>query len=244
MLDLTNGLDLTNQIHEGFQRGNRHTRDFKMWLIDRQAPTPEEKAIVENLPFVQGEYDFSTILGGRVYNNRPLTYQFEILNRDYQSRKIVQTALENWLMRDGFERLYDDHAEGYYYIAKCTGVNTADSYGGLTVDIEFNAYPFKISELAEGNDIWDTFNFELDVSQITEFTVNDSITIALYNVGASNLTPAIKASAPMTIIKDGITYNIGVGETKSYEFSLLQGENKLTIQGNGTIEFLFYKELI
>lgn len=244
MLDLTNGLDLTNQIHEGFQRGNRHTRDFKMWLVDRKAPTPEEKSIVENLPFVQGEYDFSTILGGRIYNNRPLTYQFEILNRDYQSRKTIQTSLENWLMKGGYEFLYDTHDPGYYWIAKCMRVNTADTYGGLTVNIEFDAYPFKISGLAEGNDIWDTFNFELDVSQITEFAVNGSIDIALYNVGASNLTPTIKASAPMTIIKDGVTYNVGAGETKSYEFALKQGENRLTIQGNGTIEFLFYKELI
>ncbi len=244
MLDLTNGLSATMNIAEGISRNGIHTKEYNMWLVDRQAPTPEEKSIIESLPFVQGHYDFSTILGGRVYENRPLSYQFEIINRNYQNRKSIQTSLENWLMKGGYEVLYDDHEPGYYWMAKCTRVNTADTYGGLTINIEFDAYPFKISELEEGNDIWDTFNFELDVAQVTEYTINGSTDVMLYNVGASNLTPTIKASAPMTIIKSGVTYHITAGETKSSEFVLFQGENRLTIQGNGTIEFLFHKELI
>lgn len=244
MLDLTNGLDLSGTITEGFKRDGIHTKEYKMWLVERSAPTPEEKAITESVPFMQGHFDFSTILGGRVYENRPLTYQFEILERDYLTRKIFQTSLENWLMKGGYEPLYDDHAPEYHYLAKCESVETADAYGGLTVNIEFDAYPFKIAELAEGNDIWDTFNFELDVAQVTKFSVNGSVNIILYNVGANNLTPAIKATAPMTIIKDGVSYSIPAGETNSYEFVLCQGENPMSIRGNGAIEFLFYKELI
>lgn len=244
MLDLTDGIKVEDNIKEGFTRDGVHTKEYNMWLVDRSAPTPEEKTIIESIPFMQGHYDFSMILGERVYENRPLAYQFEILNNHYQSRKSIQTSLENWLMKSGYEPLYDTHAEGYYYIAKCTSVNTSDSYGGLTIDIVFDAYPFKISESAEGNDIWDAFNFELDVAQITKFDVNESLDVVLYNVGASNLNPTIKASAPMTIIKSDATYEIKAGETKSSEFVLFQDENHMTIQGNGTIEFLFYKELI
>lgn len=244
MLDLTNGLDLKREIKEGFTRNGIHTREYNMWLVERTAPTPAEKRIMENLPFVQGSYDFSMILGGKVYENRPLTYRFEILNRDYQNRKVIQTSLENWLMKGGYEPLYDDHAPGYYYLAKCTGVYTTDTSDGLTITIEFDAYPFKISVLPEGHDIWDEFNFELDVAQNTKFEVDGEIDIILYNVGASHLTPTIKTSDSMTIVKSGITYTVPAGETKSTEFVLLQGENKIKIQGNGTIEFLFYKELI
>lgn len=244
MLDLTNGVDMKRSIQEGITRGGVHTSDYNMWLVDRSAPTPEEKSIVESLPFVQGNYDFSTILGGRVYENRPLSYQFEILNTDYQSRKSVQTSLENWLMIGGYEVLYDDHSHGYYWLAKCMRVNTVDTHGGLTVNIEFDAYPFKISVKPEGHDIWDDFNFELDVAQVTKFEVNGTIDAMLYNVGANILTPVIKASAPMQVIKDGITYNIPEGEVKSYELSLSLGENQMKIQGDGTIEFLFHKELI
>lgn len=244
MLDLTDGIKDYGNIIEGFTRDGEHTSNRNMWLVERSAPTPPEKVIKENIPFMQGTHDFSMILGGRVYENRPLTYRFEIINQNYQNRKVIQTSLENWLMRSGYEPLYDDHAKGYYYIAKCTSVDVADSSGGLTVVIEFDAYPFKIGELQEGNDIWDTFNFELDVAQITKFEVNGSEEIVLYNVGQNNLVPTIKTSVPMEIIKDGVTYVIPTGDTKSHEIAIGLGENHMTIKGNGTIEFLFYKELI
>lgn len=244
MIDLTNGLPELSNAKEGFKYNGKHTREYDMRLVERNAPTPTEKRITENLPFMQGEYDFSMILGGRVYNNRPLTFKFELLNRYYTNRKSIQTSIENWLMNSGYTPLYDDHAEGYRYIAKCIGVSVSDTYGGLTIDIEFDAYPFKISEIKEGNDLWDPFNFELDVAQVTEFAVNGTEEITLYNVGSNLLQPTIKTTAPMTITKDGRTYNVPQGQTKSHEFTLNVGENKLTIQGNGKIEFLFYKELI
>lgn len=244
MLDLTNGIENSESIIEGFRRDGQHTKERNMWLIERSAPTPSEKEIKENVPFMQGSYDFSMILGGRVYDNRPLSYVFEIINQDYHNRKHVQTSLENWLMRSGYEPLYDDHAKGYYYIAKCTSVEVSDSSGGLSVAVEFDAYPFKISELHEGNDIWDTFNFLLDVAQTTKFDVNGSEKIVLYNVGLNNLNPTIKASASMEIVNGGVTYIVPAGETKSYEIIVGIGENSMTIKGNGTLEFLFHKELI
>lgn len=244
MLDLTDGLDEFARISEGFTRDEVHTKEYNMWLVERSAPTPSEKRIIEDVPFMQGEYDFSMILGGRVYENRQLTYVFEMLERNYQSRKSIQTSLENWLMRSGHEPLYDDHAKDYYYIAKCESVEIADSYGGLTITVTFDAYPFKIGEYLEGNDIWDIFNFELDVAQITEFEINGTKTIMLYNAGSNMVSPKIKASNEFDITLDNKEYKISSGTTESSEFVLPLGENELTIKGYGTIEFLFYKELL
>src|SRR5690625_6786022 len=127
-----------------------------------------------------------------IYENRSLTYVFEIKQQDYERRKINQTAIENWLKKDGVAPLYDDHARGYYYMAKCTSVNTDDFYGGLRVTTTWDAYPFKISELPEGHDIWDEFNFELDASTLNEFQVNGELEVNLFNIGASSRVPVIK----------------------------------------------------
>lgn len=231
-------------ITEGFKRGNIHTKEFGVWLVSRSAPTPDEKTITESVPFMHGVYDFSMILGERIYENRIISYQFEIIDMNYQQRKLIQTKLENWLMKDGFAPLYDDHAPGYYYLAKCTGVDVEDTSGGLTVNVEFEAYPFKISILEEGHDIWDDFNFELDVSQPVEYQVNGTLNINLLNAGSCSVVPTITVSAAMTIQKDKITYNVPQGESKSESFRLMIGENPMTITGNGTIKFTFYKELI
>lgn len=178
-------------ITQGFKRGDKHTKDFELWLVNRSAPTPSEKSIVEDVPFMQGVYDFSTILGERVYQNRPLSFEFEYLQQSYEKRKVDQTVLENWLMRDGYTPLYDDHAEGYFYMAKCTSVDIDDSSGGLTIKIDFDAYPFKKAIREEGNDIWDVFNFTLDVSQPIEYTVDSILPITLWNVGLVGVSPVI-----------------------------------------------------
>lgn len=231
-------------INEGISRNGTHSKEFGLWLVDRSAPTPSEKEIKESVPFMNGAYDFSNFLGERVFENRTITYVFENLERKYANRKSLQTAIENWLMRDGFSRLDDDHAKGYYYMAKCSNVNVVDEYGGLRATVEFEAYPFKVAENPEGSDIWDDFNFELDVSQSTIFTVNGSATITLLNQSVIGIAPKIVTNNPVTIALRGTSYSFESGETESNAFRLLPGTNALVITGNATVEFVFYKELI
>lgn len=245
MIDLTNGLpDMMTKPKEGISRDDRHTKDYNMWLVSRHAPTPPEKEIIDSVPFMQGQYDFSDVMGERIYNNRTLSYVFEMKNRYYTSRKNVQTSLENWLMKSGIKPLYDDHAKGYYYMAKCTYINTEDAPGGLRITVDFDGYPFKISTLEEGHDIWDEFNFELDVSILNEYEVNGTKEVDFYNVGSNSKAPKITASSPMTIVKDGVTYNLPAGESKNESFRLNIGDNPMVITGDGTIKFHWYKELL
>src|SRR5690625_6301393 len=95
MMDLTNGLPEFGQPKEGFTRSGIHTSEYGMWLENRQAPTPSEKEIIESVPFMQGVYDFSNILGERVFNNRLLTYSFVIKVQDYEYRKNIKTDINN-----------------------------------------------------------------------------------------------------------------------------------------------------
>lgn len=231
-------------IREGFRFNGSHTSDYGLRLIVREGNPPTEKEIIEDIPFMQGQLDFSNILGQRVFNNRILTYTFELIDYDYESRKIDETILSNWLLSVGRQKLFDDYDRGYYYMAKCASVESIDNYHGTSYKITFDAYPFKIAEIPEGNDIWDIFNFELDVSQNVKFDIKDTQTIVIYNNGTNIISPTIKSSSPMKIVQGGITYILNAGETKSHELVLKLGENKMTVHGNGTIEFLFHKELI
>lgn len=236
----------------GIRFNGKHSyKDMGVTLgIERDIGYPEKEKIKVKVPFSNIEYDFSEIYGEQTYTERPLTYTLNILDKnvinDTQRINILETKISNWLMNsNGKQRLYDDAIPGYYYLAEVEGGLSFDelwNHGTLTV--EFTAYPFMIAELQEGNDIWDIFNFELDVAQITDFEVNGSLEVVLYNVGTPNLSPTIETTAPMEIMKDGVTYSIPSGRSKSSDFKLIPGENELTITGNGSIKFLFYKELI
>lgn len=229
---------------EGFTFDGKHTSEFNLILLERVADPPPEKVIKENIPFMQGDLDFSAILGQRVFNNRSLQYRMLIVDYSYERRKTIEKSLTNWLMKPSRIKLYDDFSPNYYYLAKCESIGYVDRYEGMTAVITFDAYPFMIGEYEEGNDIWDIFNFELDVAQVTEFKVTGSKEVTLYNPGSNVVFPKIIASNQFQIVKGNQTFIVPAGESESSEFMLETGENNLTIQGTGTIEFRFYKELL
>lgn len=235
----------------GIKFNGKHSyRDFGITIAEKEIGYPEKEKIKVKVPFSNVEYDFSQIYGEQTYSPRPLTYTLNVLDKNKinttERINILETKLANWLMNsNGKQNLYDDAMPGYYYLAEVEGgLSFEELWNHGTLTVEFTAYPFMISELPEGHDIWDEINFELDVLQPTEFEVRGELEVTLYNVGAPDLTPTITATAPMTIVKDGITYGIPSGESKSNDFRLVPGENDIKITGTGTISFKFYKELI
>src|SRR5690625_2542005 len=233
-----------------FFNGKHSYHDLGVTISEKDIGYPEKEKIKVKVPFSNVEYDFSSLYGDQTFTTRPLAYTFNVLykhrNLNTVEINLIETKLSNWLMgTNGKQKLYDDSIPGYYYLAEVEGgLNFSELWNHGTLTVVFTAYPFMIAELEEGNDIWDEFNFELDVAQVTDFQVNGSLQVILYNVGIPSLAPEIEASSLMQIIKDGITYNVPAGKSKSDDFRLVQGENELTIIGNGTINFLFYKELI
>src|SRR5699024_2450575 len=97
-MDITNGVDMTIEIKEGITFNDFDTRENDMYLIERSAPAPTEKEIIESVPFAHGVYDFSNILGERIFDNRSISYTYQIYEHDYDRRKHDQTVLENKLL--------------------------------------------------------------------------------------------------------------------------------------------------
>lgn len=231
----------------GIKFDDRHSYDdFGLTVAERNIGNPKKIKIKERVPFSNEIYDFSGIYSGQEYEERQLTYVFNV--KDYEKIPLTMKKIQalNWLMKPNEKtQLFDDYIPGYYFLAEVEEAPDFDElrfHGRLTV--QFTAYPFKIGELEEGNDIWDTFNFLLDYAQITQFEINGSKEITLYNPGVSAVKPVISATAPMEIRKDNKTYSVKAGETQSFDFMLPNLENKMIITGNGSISFHFRKELI
>jgi phage-related protein len=246
IMGIFEGLDMTVDITEKIEFGTFDSKNRKMYLISRTAPTPAKNDISESVPFMNGVYDFSRILGEDSYQNRPLTYVFHVYEGDKSNRKHNQTVIENELMRLGITEIHDTYDPNYYYLGKCVSVSTDDDhrYGRLIITIEFDCYPFKVANEPEGNDIWDIFNFDLDYAQDTEYEVNGSRSITLYNAGIPSVVPEITVDGEITVSNGQRQTTITNGTFKNESFRLMPGENTLTLDGQGTISFYFYKELI
>lgn len=236
----------------GIRFNGKHSwKDLRITMgTIREIGYPDKIKIIKRPPFSNTDIDFSELYGSQTYQNRKLKYSFNIVDRFGKNTKeamsTTKTVLVNWLLNSrGKQPLYDDLYPNYYFLAEVEGSTSIeeDWNKGLLI-VTFTAYPFMIHELPEGHDKWDDFNFELDVAQQTSFDVNGSLEVVLINNGVPDVVPQIICDTDFTIITDGTAYELSSGTTKDPSFVLKHGENKLTLEGNGHIEFEFYQELI
>lgn len=228
--------------------GNHSYRDIDIPIESRDIGIAKKQKNLITVPFSNVQYDFSELYGSQVYEPRPITYVFTIMDKqqlNVQYVHTIKTKLLNWLSAtQGKVRLYDDAIPGYYFLAEFDeGGSFQDNWTSGLLTANFTAYPFMIADLPEGNDIWDSFNFELDVAQQIRFDVKGSLSINLLNVGTPDVTPDIIASSAMTLRKGEVTMQVPSGKSRSDDFTLQHGDNTINITGNGAIEFVYYKEM-
>lgn len=236
--------------HYGIRFNGRHSWEDEGLLLlqEKEIGIPNKKKVTIQVPFSNEVYDFSTVYGGQLYEQRTLTYNIQIQQNLYGTKEamnMTKTKVINWLMgTTGYTKLVDDAFPGYYFMAEVQG-NSAfvEDWNRGVLKVTFTAYPFMISEKAEGNDIWDEINFDLDVLQDVSFTVKDKTTILLYHNGISLARPEITATAPFTLTLDGNEHQIKVG-SHTYDYLTLSAVNEIHLSGTGRIDFKWHKELI
>ena len=236
--------ELEQQITEGFTFGDYNSTENGMFLISRDAPTPSSKDIIESVPYMQGVYDFSMLENDRYFDNRKITYQVILFEKEYENRKLPEQELKRKLMPLGVQVLYDTHDYGYHWLGKCESIVVEDDADKniLTATIIFDCYPMAIVNSMEGEDIWDEVYFPRWVFQQTKYTVNGSERISLFNIGSTTIIPKLVLSSEFTIISADNTITLPKGEYENPEIILGVGENRLKLVGNGTVEFKFNRE--
>lgn len=229
----------------GIIKGNKHSyRDFGLTIKSKKIGSPKKKKIKEEIPFMNGSYDYSLLYGEQTYSERSLEYTFNLNASNKIAMNVKKTQVLEWLNNGVKEALYDDAIPGFYFMAEVEDDDFSEDgkFGELTV--KFTAYPFMIAKNYEGSDIWDDFNFELDYAQDTKFAVEGEKEIEIYNLGTNRATPTVKSNSNFDVIQGNITYKFTAGITTDWRFMFEKGLNKLTLKGTGTIEFIFRKEVL
>ena len=231
----------------GITYNNKHSfNDLGLTVLNtRVIEAPSKIKITETIPFMNGSYDFSNLYGSNCYTERQLEYEFLIKACNSTELELKRMEIDQWLLSSNSKTpLIDDNLPGYYYKAECISAEFEDLINIGKLKATFTAYPFKIGESYEGNNLWDNFNFELDVLQDTKFTVNGISSVSIYNPSVIDVEPEIIASSQFEVTLDNKKYVVEAGTSKDYRFKLRKGNNNLTLKGNGTIEFKFRKEVL
>lgn len=228
----------------GFKFNNIHSHDMNVVMHSKNIEPPSKKKIKESVPFMHGSYDFSMIGTNNepIYSERNITIVLGLVANSKEQLQVLYSNTLDWLQDVGKQQLIFDDIKEYYYMAEVEESSTFDQvmdFGILTV--KFVANPFKSSIDYVGSDIWDTFNFEEDISQNMEYQISSYKEITIYNPGRM-IRPTINCDTAMYIDQNGKYYNLNVGDNKPYGFYLNPLNNLLKIHGTGKIKFIFRKE--
>ncbi|MEK1316047.1 phage tail protein [Limosilactobacillus fermentum] len=228
---------------EGFTFNGFNSME-QWWLTERSAPSPDEQKITEQVPYSQGELDFSMLGGERFFDMREITYKLLLYDRDYNHRKGYEQELKRELMQYGFNRLQDTHDSAYYWWAKCMSVEVDDSSEDYSVEatVKFKAYPFAYTNHDEGADYWDDVVFTHWIWQDVKFTVNGDRAVTVQNIGSRPVLSSFVVSGSV-MVKIGSTSLALTGDNyQGKEIVMEMGTNTFNLSGNGTIEFKFKRE--
>lgn len=238
----------SNEYMEGFQFGGFSSIDNGFYLTEHDAPTPKEKEIIEDIPFMQGVYDFSFLLGERVFSNRKITFELVRPLEPYEVRKQVQAEMKNALMIKGVGRLEDTYLKelNAYWSGKCESVTFSDSesHWTLKATVVFECYPFALKNSDGYSDKFDDEYFMDGIDQWTGFDVEILKNVLLINDGVNAVSPQIETDSNMTIEFNDELIEVKKGKNKDLFFKLQKGENRFTIYGNGHISFYIETEVM
>ena len=103
----------------GIIKGNKHSfKDFNITIAKRDIGIPKKNKITEKIPFSNVTYDFSLLYGEQTYDERSLSYTFNIIGKNKNDMNVKKTNILTWLMDGGKEKLYDDTIPGVYFLAE------------------------------------------------------------------------------------------------------------------------------
>lgn len=162
-----------------FEFNGLTTRDIGLSIgRDVKIGYPSKVKKKEPVAWTNIEHDFSELFGSQQYTNRYLKFPLHIMNKSERSVYFQNTKILNWLMSVGRQPFYYSEIPDYYFLAEVVSDVEYDLFhmhDGV-LEIVFECYPFMIGIMPEGHDIWDLFNFDLDVSQPTKFTFKSNWT--------------------------------------------------------------------
>lgn len=227
--------------------GKHSYKDYNLIMNYFKPQLPSPKKIIEDVPFMNGDgYDFSAVgtLGEIVYTGRDIPCKFTFIYKSKKELHVQYSRVAEWLLGAGKVSLVSDNSPDVRFFAEVRSVPSWDEVNAIgELEFQFRADPYKEGVTLVGEEAWDTFNFLTDFLQPNQYTINNSKTIKVYNPGRT-LVPVVQCSSSMTVLNNGYTANFSPGDNKDWSFKLQSGLNILTVNGTGTIKFIFRKEVL
>lgn len=169
---------------QGIKFDNLHSyEDLGLILKNKEIGTPTPKTYGVDIPGADGKLDLTEYLGEIKYENRPLTFEFEIIKKQEDFVELysqIQNKLHGKRMK-----IILDIDPGYYYYGRVY-VNEWKSdkkIGKITIEVDADPYKYKLNKTTysvrvgkTGREVLILMNSRKPVTPIFTFTADTLIT--------------------------------------------------------------------
>lgn len=229
----------------GVTFGEYHSfKDWKLLLNEPPAiGSPEPKTSFIDIPGADGKIDATDMLTGEVaYSTRELSFTFVYLGKKDRWNKLYSQILD--AIHGKRLKIILDQEPDCYYIGRINVNEWKSDIKHALISIEAEVDPYKYELCSSLDDwIWDTFNFETGIiREYRDLQVDGEKVLTI----PGTKRPVIPVFEVITEDKNGmdvifneITYHLPEGASRVLNIRIKEGQNILTLIGNGkvTVEY-------
>ncbi|WP_297523297.1 hypothetical protein [uncultured Clostridium sp.] len=228
------------------QFNNHSSADFRLGILSVSLGVPSPNLIIEKLPYCNGSFDFSTVATGGLmtYSDRVITIDFNYIEKNQTNLYETFSKVSSWLLSGPKGNLTFNYINGFY-TGRCTQISDLKTFillGKFTAT--FTCDPF-LDSGAYGDWLWNPFNLETGIAEVSTWTVNTNDIITIINE-TNSVIPTINSDKEVTLMINSKAYKLNIGDNKLFGLVLFNGENDIRIldSDNATLKFNFRKEYI
>lgn len=204
---------------KGITFGELHSyRDLNLILSEKEIGAPSVKEKKVDIEGADGSIDYTDFFGGPKYGD--VTHKFTFSTIVPRSEFLTQySSIKNALHGRKLRIILDDDS-GFFYVGRCYVSSFTDEkgVGKITVDCDCEPYRYKLTET------------------VVTRALNGTEVVTLTN-SRKRAVPSVTVSADMTIAFGGGTWTLSAGMYTIPDLELVEGENHVTVNGNGNITF-------
>lgn len=206
--------------------GKGSFNDFDLYINKRNIGIPNIKTIKETVPYMNGSYDFTLLNGEPNYEEREISYTFDIVGITIVEMEEIKQKVLNWAMNIQNTEIYDEYISNYYFKGSYSSSSWTEDGSAGELTLNFKVYPFMIAKNLKKYNI----------------TIEETSEVIIKNNGGCSIMATVISTGPAQIKYNNSIYSITSGSyTKYLKFKM--GETKLELIGNNVdIEINFREE--
>jgi hypothetical protein len=209
-------------INKGITINDIHTfYDLNLILSASEIPPAEPKTTYIDIPGADGSLDLTEANGEVKYSDRDLKFTFTIIPDATTTFEEQRTEVVN-AFNGKMCKVILDRDEDFYYQGRCSvdEYNADKNLHQITLIIKAKPYKYKLNITKR------------------EFVLTQTPTTYTLANARKSVVPSITCTNDNTVITfNSGTYNLSAGKHKILDILLVDGNNYVTVSGNGTVTF-------